>query len=47
MCIKDKFNTAPKITQLEIGCFIINTKNNFEIMVLIRKEYNSYNKNIY
>ena len=47
MCSKDKFNTAPKITQLEIRCFIDNTKNYFEIMVLVRKEYNSYNKNIY
>lgn len=35
---KDKFNTTPKITQLEIGCFIDNTKNYFEIMVLIRKD---------
>ena len=34
MCSKDKFNTTPKITQLEIRCFIYNTKNYFEIMVL-------------
>ena len=47
MCSKDKFNTAPKITQLEIRCFIDNTQNHFEIMVLVREEYNSYNKNIY
>ena len=26
MCSKDKFNTTPKITQLEIRCFIDNTK---------------------
>ena len=25
MCSKDKFNTTPKITQLEIRCFIDNT----------------------
>ena len=37
MCSKDKFNTTPKITQLEIRCFIDNTKNNFEIMMLVRK----------
>ena len=47
MCSKDKFNTTHKITQLEIGCFIDNTKNYFEIMVLVRKVYNCYNKNIY
>ena len=47
MCSKDKFNTIHMITELEIRCFIDNTKNYFEIMVLVRKEYNSYNKNIY
>ena len=47
MCSKDKFNTTLRITQLEIRCFIDNTKNYFKIMVLVRKEYNSYNKNIY
>ena len=39
MCSKDKFNTPPKITQLEIKCFGDNTKNYFQIMVLVRKEY--------
>ena len=38
MCSKDKFNTTPKITQLEIGCFIDNTKNYLEIMVLNIKD---------
>ena len=38
MCSKDKFNTTPKITQLEIRCFINNTKNYFEIMVLNIKD---------
>ena len=38
MCSKDKFNTTPKITQLEIKCFIDNTKNYFEIMVLVMKD---------
>ena len=38
MCSKDKFNTAPKITQLEIRCFIDNTKNYFEIMLLNIKD---------
>ena len=47
MCSKDKFTTTPKITQLEIKCFIDNTKNYFEVLVLVRKVYNSYNKNIY
>lgn len=47
MCSKDKFNTTTKITQLEIRCFIDNTKNYFEIRVLVRKVYNCYNKNIY
>ena len=47
MCSKDKFNTTPKIIQLEIKCFIDNTKNYFEIMVVVRKVYNCYNKNIY
>ena len=47
MCSKDKFNTTPKITQLEIRCFIDNTKNYFEIMMLVRKVYNCYNKNIH
>ena len=47
MYSKDKFNTTPKITQLEIRCFIDNTKNYFETMVSDRKVYNSYNKNIY
>lgn len=47
MCSKDKFNIAPKITQLEIGCFGDNTKNYFKIMVLVRKVYNCYNKNIH
>ena len=47
MCSKDKFNTTQKITQLEIRCFIDNTENYFETIMLIRKEYNSYNKNIY
>ena len=47
MCSKDKFNTTLRITQLGIRCFSDNTKNYFEIMVLIRKEYNSDNKNIY
>lgn len=46
MCSKDKFNTTTKITQLEIRCFIDNTKNYFEIRVLVRKVYNCYNKNI-
>ena len=46
MCSKDKFNTIPKITQLEIMCFINNTKNYFEVMVLVRKDNTSYNKNI-
>ena len=46
MCSKDKFNTTPKITQLEIRCFIDNTKNYFEIMMLVRKNNTSYNKNI-
>jgi len=47
MCSKDKFNTTHKITQLEIRCFINNTKNYFEIMVLVRKDNNPHNKNIY
>ena len=47
MCSKDKFNTTLRITQLEIRCFIDNTENYFEIMVLIRKDNTSYNKNIY
>ena len=47
MCSKGKFNTTPKITQLRIKCFGDNTKNYFQIMMLVRKEYNSYNKNIY
>ena len=46
MCSKDKFNTTLKTTQLEIRCFIDNTKNYFEIMLLVRKVYNCYNKNI-
>lgn len=46
MCSKDKFNTTLRVTQLEIMCFGDNTKNYFEIMVLIRKEYNSYNKKL-
>ena len=46
MCSKDKFNTTPKITQLEIRCFINNTKNNFERLELVRKDNTSYNKNI-
>ena len=47
MCSKDKFNTTPKITQLEIKCFGDNTKNYFQIMVLNIKDNISYNKNIY
>ncbi len=47
MCSKDKFNTTLRITQLEIQCFIDNTKNYFEIMMLDSKVYNCYNKNIY
>ena len=46
MCSKGKFTTTPKIIQLEIWCFIDNTKNYFEIMALIRKDNNPYNKNI-
>ena len=38
MCSKDKFNTTLRITQLEIGCFIDNTKNYFETMVLNIKD---------
>ena len=47
MCSKDKFNTTLRITQLEIKCFIDNTTNYFEIMILVGKVYTCYNKNIY
>lgn len=47
MCSKDKFNTTPKIIQLEMKCFIDNTKNYFEIMGLNIKDNISYNKNIF
>ena len=46
MCSKDKFNTTPKITQLEIRCFIDNTKNYFEIIENTIKDNNPDNKNI-
>ena len=47
MYSKDKFNTAPKITQLGFRCFYHNTKNYFEIIENTIKDNKLNNKNIY